>query len=88
MPSARFLVSGLVQGVFYRASTKARATELGLTGFARNLPDGRVEVVASGHAEALDALHAWLRQGPPSARVAAVEREPSSEHPHAGFETR
>jgi len=88
MPGARFLVSGLVQGVFYRASTKARARELGLNGFARNLPDGRVEVVANGDAEALDALQAWLRQGPPAARVTAVDREPSSEQTHAGFETR
>lgn len=88
MPAARFLVSGLVQGVFYRASTKTRARELGLAGFAKNLPDGRVEVVASGDAEALDALHAWLRQGPPSARVVAVEREAFSEQMHAGFETR
>jgi acylphosphatase len=88
MPAARFLVSGLVQGVFYRASTKTRARELGLAGFAKNLPDGRVEVVASGDAEALDALHAWLRQGPPSARVVAVEREAFSEQTHAGFETR
>jgi acylphosphatase len=88
MPAARFLVSGLVQGVFYRASTKTRARELGLAGFAKNLPDGRVEVVASGDAEALDALHAWLRQGPPAARVVAVEREAFSEPTHAGFETR
>ncbi|HEY0233124.1 MAG TPA: acylphosphatase [Dokdonella sp.] len=88
MPVARFLVSGLVQGVFYRASTKTRALELGLSGFAKNLPDGRVEVVASGDAAALDRLHAWLRQGPPAARVAAVEHEALPEQSHRGFESR
>jgi len=88
MPGARFLVSGRVQGVFFRASTKACALELGLAGFARNLPDGRVEVVASGAAAALDRLHAWLQHGPPAAQVAAVEREPVPEQAHAGFESR
>jgi len=76
MAAARFLVSGLVQGVFYRASTRTQARELGLTGHARNLPDGRVEVVAHGEPEALDALERWLWQGPPAAEVEDVERAP------------
>lgn len=76
MAAARFLVSGLVQGVFYRASTRTQARELGLTGHARNLPDGRVEVVAHGEPEALDALERWLWQGPPAAGVEGVERAP------------
>ncbi|SEJ10198.1 acylphosphatase [Frateuria terrea] len=76
MAAARFLVSGVVQGVFYRASTRARARELGLTGHALNLPDGRVEVVAHGEAQALDALERWLWQGPPAAEVEGVERAP------------
>jgi acylphosphatase len=88
LSSARFLVSGRVQGVFFRASAQARARELGLTGFARNLADGRVEVVAGGEVAALDELHAWLRQGPAAARVAAVEREVLSEQTHTGFEIR
>lgn len=71
----RFLVSGTVQGVFFRASTQARARELGLTGVARNLADGRVEVVARGSPDALAHLHRWLHTGPPSARVASVFRE-------------
>ncbi len=62
-----------MQGVFFRASTADRARELGLTGAARNLPDGRVEVVAEGPTSAVEALIAFLHQGPPSARVAGVE---------------
>ena len=75
MPSARFIVSGRVQGVFYRASTREQALRLGLSGHAKNRFDGCVEVLASGEAEALDALERWLLQGPPAARVEAVDRE-------------
>ena len=75
MPTARFIVSGRVQGVFYRASTCEQARALGLAGHAKNLPDGRVEVLASGSADALEALERWLRRGPPAARVDAVGRE-------------
>ncbi|CAN7240570.1 acylphosphatase [Pseudoxanthomonas sp. LjRoot168] len=75
MTAARFLVSGKVQGVFFRASTRERALDLGLSGRATNLPDGRVEVVAAGDAAALDLLEAWLRLGPPAARVESVVRE-------------
>jgi acylphosphatase len=65
----RFLVSGKVQGVFFRASTARLALQIGLRGFARNLPDGRVEVLALGSAGSLATLAAWLRQGPANARV-------------------
>jgi acylphosphatase len=65
----RCLVSGLVQGVFYRASARQKARELGVTGWARNLPDGRVEVLACGEQAAVEALCAWLRQGPSAAKV-------------------
>ncbi|WP_395683219.1 acylphosphatase [Dokdonella sp.] len=88
MPSARFLVSGLVQGVFFRASTRTRAQELGLHGYAKNLADGRVEVVASGSDDALAQLAQWLQHGPPSARVGGVEREAIAEQAHRGFSTR
>jgi acylphosphatase len=74
MPAARFLVRGKVQGVFFRASTRDRALQLGLRGYARNLSDGRVEVLAEGDARALDALERWLHVGPPRAKVEAVER--------------
>jgi len=73
--AARFLVSGKVQGVFFRASTCEQARRLGLRGHARNLPDGRVEVVSAGTQEAVDALGRWLQRGPPQARVEEVVRE-------------
>jgi len=88
MASARFLVRGVVQGVFFRASAQARARELGLRSYAMNLADGRVEVVASGSDDALEQLAAWLRYGPPAARVDGVEREALPEQTHAGFSTR
>jgi acylphosphatase len=72
----RCLVAGRVQGVFYRASTLARAQSLGVTGYARNLADGRVEVLACGTPEAVQALCEWLWQGPPAAQVSAIETEP------------
>lgn len=64
-----------MQGVFYRASTRARAESLGVTGHARNLPDGRVEVLACGEAAAVEALCKWLWQGSPASSVTAVEVE-------------
>ncbi len=85
MAAARFLVAGRVQGVYFRASTRERALALGLDGHARNLPDGRVDVVAAGEAAALEALADWLRHGPPAARVEQVLREPWSEPVAAGF---
>lgn len=85
MATVRFVVSGRVQGVFFRASTRAEATRLGLAGSARNLDDGRVEVIAIGLDDALDALERWLRQGPPSARVESVAREAIQDRPAEGF---
>lgn len=85
MPTARFLVSGRVQGVFYRASTRSEAERLGIAGTARNLADGRVEVVASGTDAALAALERWLRQGPPGARVDDVTRESIDDRAMPGF---
>ena len=69
------MVSGRVQGVYYRASVVAEAERLELQGSVRNLPDGRVEVIAKGRAGALAELAAWLWQGPPAARVDAVHVE-------------
>jgi acylphosphatase len=87
MMAARFLVSGKVQGVLFRASTRERALDLGLSGRATNLPDGRVDVVAEGDAAALDALEAWLHEGPPAARVDAVVREVWTAPVNEGFVT-
>jgi len=71
----RCLVSGRVQGVFYRASTRQRAIELGVTGYARNLPDGRVEVLACGDPTAVAALCDWLWHGSPASQVTSVKVE-------------
>jgi len=71
----RCFVAGRVQGVFYRASTQSRAQLLGVTGYARNLPDGRVEVLACGTPAAVQALCDWLWEGPPAAHVTAVDVE-------------
>nr|WP_240901386.1 acylphosphatase [Thioalkalivibrio sp. XN279] len=76
MVARRCIVTGLVQGVFFRASTARRAGELGVRGYACNLPDGTVEVLAVGAEDAVEALCAWLHQGPPAARVDAVSVAP------------
>jgi len=69
------LVSGRVQGVFFRGAAADEARTLALTGWVRNLPDGRVEIVAEGRRRALNALAAWAHDGPPAARVIDVEEE-------------
>ena len=71
----RCRVTGRVQGVFFRASTREQARRLGLSGHARNLPDGAVEVLACGPEQAVAVLHEWLWVGPPAARVESVECE-------------
>lgn len=71
----RARVRGRVQGVWYRASTAERASGLGVRGHARNLADGSVEVLAVGQSEAVEALLAWLWEGPPMARVDEVSIE-------------
>lgn len=70
---ATIRVSGLVQGVYYRYSTKEKADELGLSGFVRNLPDGSVEVYAEGEEEDVKSLIEWCGQGPIGARVVRVD---------------
>jgi acylphosphatase len=66
------LVSGRVQGVFFRASAQAEAQRLGVAGWARNLRDGRVEVMACGDTDALARFREWLGHGPPQAEVEDV----------------
>ena len=73
MIARRCWVSGRVQGVYYRASARQQAVRLGVHGYARNLADGRVEVLVIGSGEAAQALIDWLWQGPPAAAVTAVE---------------
>jgi len=67
------LVSGRVQGVFYRASAKTKADELGIMGFVQNLYDGKVYIEAEGSDEKLDRFKAWCSEGPPRAQVERVE---------------
>ena len=66
------VVSGKVQGVFFRASIQKMAEQLGIVGFAKNLPDGRVEIVANGKQSKIEQLVAWCHKGPPMARVKNV----------------
>lgn len=75
MASARahVFVSGRVQGVFYRSNTKRQAQLRGLTGYVRNLPDGRVEAVLEGEEEIVKDMIAWCRKGPEYAHVEKVE---------------
>jgi acylphosphatase len=84
------IVSGRVQGVFYRATCQQRARELGVHGYARNLADGRVEVLACGAAAAVETFVAWLWQGSAASRVRAVEvraAPPDTPEPPPGFFT-
>jgi acylphosphatase len=71
----RFVLSGRVQGVGFRWFTIERASVEGIAGFVRNRPDGDVEVVAEGEAEAVTRFERAIRQGPPRARVDEVETE-------------
>lgn len=75
---AHVFVSGMVQGVSFRYYTMQAAGHLGVTGWVRNLPDGRVEAVFEGEQDALDRMLAWCHDGPRSARVEHVEILPQS----------
>jgi len=88
MSAYRYLVNGRVQGVGYRYFVLREAEALGITGFARNLPDGRVEVVAEGPDEALASFEGRLRQGPAFSTVTGVERVDSAPRGDAGFHIR
>ncbi|WP_027882208.1 acylphosphatase [Meiothermus rufus] len=86
MPRITVLVSGRVQGVGYRYFTRQKALELGLAGYAENLPDGRVEVVAEGGKDELEHLIHHLRQGPRGAWVAQVDVQWSQATGLKGFQ--
>ena len=84
----RFLVSGKVQGVWFRESTRRVATRLGLNGSASNLPDGRVKVLAAGCGKDIERLSAWLQHGPSMARVDGVVEETIDNPGLSGFTTK
>lgn len=90
MATRRLLITGRVQGVGFRYALQDEAEKLGLAGWVRNRSDGSVEALAQGSPQALEALAAWARRGPPGARVAGlrVEPAPDEEVSHAGFELR
>ena len=75
MVQVRLIVSGKVQGVFYRASCQDVAVKYGLNGWVGNLSDGKVEVLAQGKKEDIEKLIEWCKKGPPSARVIDVSIE-------------
>lgn len=77
MERLHLLIEGRVQGVWFRASTRDQARAIGVTGFVRNLPDGRVEVLAEGTSEQLGALLSYCHRGPKRAIVEYVEVERS-----------
>ena len=70
---AHVYISGFVQGVFFRAHTRRKARELGITGWVRNLRDGRVEAVFEGEEEKVSTLIEWCKRGPPGAVVEKVD---------------
>lgn len=83
-----WFVSGKVQGVWFRASTEEQARQLGLTGWVRNLADGRVEVLAFGDKEKIEQLHEWLKHGPKLANVSDLSHEEISWQEYEDFKTR
>jgi acylphosphatase len=88
VPACRYVVTGRVQGVGYRYFVLRQADALGVSGFARNLPDGSVEVRGEGTADALADFEARLREGPAFAEVTNVEREAVAERGSGGFHIR
>jgi len=73
LKSIKVIVTGRVQGVYYRASTQRTARQLGLNGWVKNLPDGDVEALICGEESKVDELQRWMRQGPEAAQVDALQ---------------
>ncbi len=83
----RIRVHGKVQGVFFRARAQDEARSLGVTGFARNEPDGTVTVECEGPPDAIERMRAWSETGPPQARVQRIETAPLEPSGDTGFRT-
>ena len=88
MIRVRVFVEGRVQGVWFRDSTRVQALRLGVAGWVRNLPDGRVEAVYEGQQEAVEDMLAWTRHGPERALVRAVEIHDEQPTGQRGFSIR
>ena len=86
MISVRILVSGLVQGVFFRFQAKEKADALGLKGWVRNNNDGSVEMVTEGTEHSIKQLEQWCWKGPPKAKVTGVSMTPEPLHDFADFQ--
>ncbi len=86
MPCLHLLISGRVQGVWFRESMRQEAQKRGATGWVRNLADGRVEATVCGDAAIIDKMLEWARRGPPMARVTGVETEQIPDLAFTGFE--
>ncbi|MGA9573366.1 MAG: acylphosphatase [Lysobacterales bacterium] len=82
-----FLIEGRVQGVLFRESTRREVQPLGITGYAKNMEDGSVQILACGEPAALNRLAEWLKQGPPMARVDRLEWIVSSSNCPESFVT-
>ena len=85
---AHVFVSGTVQGVYYRATTRDTARDAGVDGWVKNLPDGRVEAVFEGPEDAVESMVEWCHEGSPAAEVEDVEVEYEEPQNEAGFEIR
>lgn len=88
MQARRYRVTGRVQGVGFRAFVRKHAERLGVTGYAKNLADGGVEVLAQGSAKALDELSGYIQQGPAWGEVRTFASEEASPAEHLGFHIR
>ncbi|MBN2301841.1 MAG: acylphosphatase [Lentisphaerae bacterium] len=82
MKRMRLVISGRVQGVCYRMYAREQATNLGLTGWVKNRPDGTVEVFAEGNDDSLRHFHDWCKKGPPYAHVTNVLEKPAYDEEH------
>ena len=85
MPAVHLIIKGRVQGVFFRASAKDKADDLGISGWVKNTPEGDVEVLANGDQMAIDLFIEWCRKGPSKARVIDVIVTEASEEDFNGF---
>jgi acylphosphatase len=88
MPCLHLLISGKVQGVWFRESMRQEALALGATGWVRNLSDGKVEAVVCGSEETVKALLTWAKRGPPLARVNSIETRDIPDEAFSSFEKR